>query len=112
METIKPLYNAARYNMNMDIGLGFTFNVIRFGWLTRRKLVWTPTSVITFLEISLDSTEIPNSAPDNVCTAINYGSGCSKYGLIVKRASIQYGCSSVGMVILNAVCCETKRKAF
>ena len=32
------------------------------------------------------------SAPDNVCTTVNYRSGCSRYGSIVKTASTEYGC--------------------
>ena len=40
------------------------------------------------------------SAPDNIRTAINYGSGSSKYGLIVKTASTEYGRFLVGTVQL------------
>ena len=32
-----------------------------------------------------------NSAPDNIHTTVNYGSGSSKYGPIVKTASTEYG---------------------
>ena len=47
-----------------------------------------------------ENLSIFNSAPDNVRTAVNYGSGLSKYGLIVKTASIEYGCFSADMVRL------------
>ena len=41
-----------------------------------------------------------NSAPDNIRTAVNYGSGSSKYGSIVKTASTKYGRFLVGTVQL------------
>ena len=40
------------------------------------------------------------SAPDNIRTTVNNGSGSSKYGLIVKTASTEYGRVLVGTVRL------------
>ena len=39
-----------------------------------------------------------NSAPDNIRTVVNYGSGRSKYRPIVKPASTEYGRFLVGTV--------------
>ena len=41
-----------------------------------------------------------NSAPDNVRTAVNYGSDCSRYGSIDKTASTEYGRFFAGTVRL------------
>ena len=52
-----------------------------------------------YLALAMASSACPyNSAPDNICTAVNYGSGSSKYGLIVKTASTEYGRFLVGTV--------------
>ena len=40
------------------------------------------------------------SALDNIRTAVNYGSGSTKYGRIVKTASTEYGCFLAGTVQL------------
>ena len=45
----------------------------------------------TCLSKNLGSLQYTYGAPDNIRTAINYGSGSSKYGPIVKTASTEYG---------------------